>query len=68
MWENLELFIRAAILAIALESLVWALFPALMRRAMTRLLLEPDNLLRALGLTGLVISAILAFLFSRFLH
>lgn len=64
MRENLELFIRAAILAIALESLVWALFPSFMRRSMARLIVEPDNFLRALGLSGLVLAALLAFLFT----
>lgn len=61
MWEKIELFMRALVIAIALESLVWALFPAFMRRLMARVLAEPDSSLRAMGISGLVLAAILAF-------
>lgn len=67
MQENIQLFLRAIILAIAVESLIWTLFPALMRKIMLRFLAEPDNSLRAAGLSGLVLAALMAF-FVTFLN
>ena len=47
---NLPLLLRALGLALVLEGLAWALAPGGMRRAMRRLLREPDASLRAAGL------------------
>lgn len=50
---DVALLLRALGLALVLEGLCWALAPGGMRRAMRRLLREPDTALRAAGLCAM---------------
>ena len=47
----------ALALAIAIEGAAYALFPATMRTALTRVLEQPTSILRAAGLVALAIGA-----------
>ncbi|MDD4701806.1 MAG: DUF2065 domain-containing protein [Desulfovibrio sp.] len=62
---NIELFFRALGLAIVLEGLCWTLFPGGMRRALLSLLPLPENQLRVVGLTVLVVGLLVVWLASR---
>lgn len=50
---DLDLFLRAAGLALVLEGLCWALFPSGMRRAMSALMDSPEQQLRLAGLAAI---------------
>lgn len=59
---DLSLLLRAVGLAFVLEGLCWALAPGAMRRAMRRLLREPESTLRASGLGALAAGLFLVWL------
>ena len=59
---DLPLLLRALGLALVLEGLCWALFPAGMRRAMRLLLREPDAGLRGAGLAAVAAGLFLVWL------
>ncbi|MBD5416661.1 MAG: DUF2065 family protein [Desulfovibrio sp.] len=59
---DLPLLLRAAGLALVFEGLVWALAPGGMRRAMRRLLREPDAALRGAGLAAMAAGLFLVWL------
>ena len=59
---DLPLLLRAVGLALVFEGLVWALTPGGMRRAMRRLLREPDAALRAAGLAAMAAGLFLVWL------
>lgn len=56
---DVPLLLRAAGLALVFEGLIWALAPGGMRRAMRRLLREPDAALRAAGLAAMAAGLLL---------
>ncbi|MBD5538491.1 MAG: DUF2065 family protein [Desulfovibrio sp.] len=62
MHVDLPLLLRAVGLALVLEGLCWALAPAGMRRAMRRLLREPDARLRGAGLAAMAAGLFLVWL------
>ncbi|WP_165079276.1 MULTISPECIES: DUF2065 family protein [unclassified Desulfovibrio] len=59
---DLPLLLRAVGLALVFEGLVWALTPGGMRRAMRRLLREPDAALRAAGMAAMAAGLFLVWL------
>ena len=59
---DLPLILRAVGLALVFEGLCWALSPGGMRRAMRRLLREPDASLRAAGLAAMAAGLFLVWL------
>ena len=59
---DFALFLRALGLAIVLEGLCWALAPGAMRRAMRRLMREPDGAVRAAGLFAMAAGLCLVWL------
>lgn len=59
---DVPLLLRAAGLALVLEGLCWALAPGGMRRAMRRLVREPDGALRAAGLFAMTAGLCLVWL------
>lgn len=59
---DMPLLLRAVGLALVFEGLCWALAPGGMRRAMRRLLREPDTPLRAAGLAAVAAGLFLVWL------
>ena len=59
---DVPLLLRAAGLALVLEGLCWALAPGATRRAMRRLMREPDGAVRAAGLFAMAAGLCLVWL------
>lgn len=54
-------FFVAITLALVLEGLLYAAFPAFMKRTLATILLSPESQIRVIGLTTAVIGIIILF-------
>ncbi len=55
-------FLVALGLVFAIEGLLFAAFPAMVRRAMAHVMETPDNLLRVIGIVSAVVGVVLVWL------
>lgn len=58
-------FLTAIALALTFEGVLYALFPAVMKRMMARLLSHPDNALRWAGLIATIVGVALVAVIRR---